>query len=118
ARACRRDKVGAPELLAAGRPARVTPPRHVAMYLCRRHTDAPLGAIGKELGGRDLSTVVHALSAIEERLRRDAELRATVSLLEARLGGGSGWGVGWAVPGMAPRGARGISAMPRAPRRR
>ena len=57
------------------------------MYLCRRHTDAPLGAIGKELGGRDHSTVVHALGAIEERLRRDAELRATVSLLEARLGG-------------------------------
>ena len=55
--------------------------------LCRRHTDAPLGAIGKELGGRDHSTVVHALGAIEERLRRDADLRATVSLLEARLGG-------------------------------
>src|SRR5262249_42706146 len=80
-------------------------------------TDAPLGAIGKELGGRDHSTVVHALSAIEERLRRDAELRATVSLLEARLGGGSGWGGGWAVPGRAPRGARGVAAMPRAPRR-
>ena len=69
------------------RTARVTLPRHVAMYLCRRHTDAPLGAIGKELGGRDHSTVVHALGAIEERLHRDAELRATVSLLEARLGG-------------------------------
>ncbi len=84
---CRHYQVSRAELLSPTRTARVTLPRHVAMYLCRRHTDAPLGAIGKELGGRDHSTVVHALGAIEERLRRDAELRAAVSLLEARLGG-------------------------------
>jgi len=84
---CRHYQVSRTELTSSRRTARVTLPRHVAMYLCRRHTDAPLGAIGKELGGRDHSTVVHALGAIEERLRRDAELRATVSLLEARLGG-------------------------------
>lgn len=84
---CRHYQVSRAELSSPTRTARITLPRHVAMYLCRRHTDAPLGAIGKELGGRDHSTVVHALGAIEERLRRDAELRATVSLLEARLGG-------------------------------
>jgi chromosomal replication initiator protein len=84
---CRHYQVTRAELLSPTRTARVTLPRHVAMYLCRRHTDAPLGVIGKELGGRDHSTVVHALGTIEERLRRDAELRAAVSLLEARLGG-------------------------------
>jgi chromosomal replication initiator protein len=84
---CRQFQVSRSELVSAARTARLTLPRHVAMYLCRRHTDAPLGAIGKELGGRDHSTVVHALGAIETRLQRDAELRATVSLLEARLGG-------------------------------
>jgi chromosomal replication initiator protein len=84
---CRHYQVSRAELLSPTRTARVTLPRHVAMYLCRRHTDAPLGVIGKEFGGRDHSTVVHALGTIEERLRRDAELRAAVSLLEARLGG-------------------------------
>ncbi len=84
---CRHYQISRADLVSATRTARITLPRHVAMYLCRRHTDAPLGAIGKELGGRDHSTVVHALGAIEDRLRRDAELRATVSLLEARLGG-------------------------------
>jgi chromosomal replication initiator protein len=84
---CRHYQVTRAELASATRTVRVTLPRHVAMYLCRRHTDAPLGLIGKELGGRDHSTVVHALSTIEERLRRDVELRAAVSLLEARLGG-------------------------------
>jgi len=84
---CRHFQVSRAELLSPTRTARVTLPRHVAMYLCRRHTDAPLGVIGKEFGGRDHSTVVHALGTIEDRLRRDAELRAAVSLLEARLGG-------------------------------
>ncbi len=82
---CRQYQVTRAELASSRRTARVVLPRHVAMYLCRRHTDAPLGVIGKELGGRDHSTVVHALGAIEERLRTDAELRAVVSTLEARL---------------------------------
>ncbi len=84
---CRQFQVTRTELTSPARAARVTLPRHVAMYLCRRHTDAPLNVIGREFGGRDHSTVVHALGAIETRLRQDAELRATVSLLEARLGG-------------------------------
>jgi chromosomal replication initiator protein len=57
------------------------------MFLCRRHTDAPLQAIGAELGGRDHSTVVHALSAVERRLAADHALREAVASLEARLTG-------------------------------
>jgi chromosomal replication initiator protein len=56
------------------------------MYLCRHHTDAPLTQIGAQLGGRDHSTVVHALTAIERRLADDATLRQAVSKLRARLG--------------------------------
>ncbi|TMA55789.1 MAG: chromosomal replication initiator protein DnaA, partial [Deltaproteobacteria bacterium] len=63
----------------------VAVPRQVAMYLCRHHTDAPLGAIGADLGGRDHSTVAHALGAIERRLREDAALREAVAALRARL---------------------------------
>ena len=56
------------------------------MCLCRQHTDAPLNRIGKELGGRDHSTVVHALGAIERRLAQDAALRQAVTDVQARLG--------------------------------
>ena len=45
----------------------------------------PLGKIGAELGGRDHSTVVHALGAIERRLERDATLREAASVLRAHL---------------------------------
>lgn len=84
---CRHYNVSTTEIASARRTARVTVPRQVAMYLCRRHTDAPLQAIGAELGGRDHSTVMHALGAVERRLAGDAELRLAVDALEARLTG-------------------------------
>jgi chromosomal replication initiator protein len=84
---CRHYRLTPAELSSPRRTARVSVPRQVAMFLCRRHTDAPLQAIGAELGGRDHSTVVHALGAVERRLAEDDGLRATVAALEARLTG-------------------------------
>jgi chromosomal replication initiator protein len=84
---CRHYHVSPAELASSRRTARVAVPRQVAMYLCRQHTDAPLQAIGAELGGRDHSTVVHALGAVERRLAGDEDLRATLASLEARLAG-------------------------------
>ena len=74
------------EIASVRRTARVSVPRQVAMYLCRQHTDVPLTRIGAELGGRDHSTVVHALQAIERRLEKDATLRRAMLALKARLG--------------------------------
>ena len=80
----------------------MTLPRHVAMYLCRRHTDAPLGVIGKELGGRDHSTVVHALGAIEDAAPpRCGAASSRVAVWrhgsggDDEVGGGAGGGQGW-----------------------
>ena len=41
--------------------------------------------IGEQLGGRDHATVLHALSAIERKLREDATIRETLTTLRARL---------------------------------
>ena len=84
---CRHYHVTQAELASARRTARLAVPRQIAMFLCRRHTEAPLQAIGAELGGRDHSTVVHALGAVERKLAADGELRAAVAALEARLSG-------------------------------
>jgi chromosomal replication initiator protein len=83
---CQEFNVSRAELASPRRTARVAVPRQLAMYLCRHHTDAPLHRIGAELGGRDHSTVVHALTATERRLERDAAFRRAVSALRARLG--------------------------------
>jgi len=84
---CRHYNVTHAELASPRRTARLSVPRQVAMFLCRRYTDAPLQAIGAELGGRDHSTVVHALAAIEKRLVGDMAVRSAVDALEVRLGG-------------------------------
>jgi chromosomal replication initiator protein len=60
-------------------------PRQVAMYLCRRYTDASFPVIGDRFGGRDHSTVIHAAQVIERRLREDPTFRATVERLERLL---------------------------------
>jgi chromosomal replication initiator protein len=73
------------ELSSPRRTARVAVPRQLAMYLCRRLTDAPLTTIGAQLGGRDHSTVVHGLKMIERRVSKDLELRRKLRTLEERL---------------------------------
>jgi len=60
-------------------------PRQVAMYLCRRYTNASFPVIGDRFGGRDHSTVIHAAQVIERRLREDPSFRATVERLERLL---------------------------------
>ena len=85
AEVCQHYGVGRDELSGRRRTARLALPRHVAMYLGREHTSLPLAAIGAELGGRDHSTVAHALGTIERRLAKDAALREAMTLLRARL---------------------------------
>ena len=87
AEVCRQYRLTRDEIASPRRTARVAVPRQVAMYLCRHHTDAALAAIGADLGGRDHSTVAHALKAIERRLERDVALRQEIATLTAKLTG-------------------------------
>lgn len=60
-------------------------PRQVAMYLCRRYTQASFPVIGDRFGGRDHSTVIHATQVIDQRLKEDPTFRATIERLERVL---------------------------------
>ena len=73
------------ELTGRRRTAAVATARQVAMLLCREETDVPLGRIGQVLGGRDHSTVVYALGAIERRLQRDLAVKRAVEAVRSRL---------------------------------
>lgn len=46
--------------------------RQIAMYFCKKFTNASLKTIGLNFGGRDHSTVIHALQSIEEQLKDDS----------------------------------------------
>ncbi len=60
-------------------------PRHVAMYLCRKHTATSFPEIGKLFGGRDHSTVMTAVRKIEEGLQEDEQLQHEVQAIEASI---------------------------------
>ena len=74
------------ELLSTSRSPRVAWPRQLAMYLSRELTGASLPAIGREFGGRDHTTVLHACRRASERLSSDDGLREAVDSLLLELG--------------------------------
>ncbi len=54
-------------------------PRQVAMYLLRKETNSSLLEVGRELGGRDHSTVLHGCQRIESELQVDSRLRSELA---------------------------------------
>ena len=83
---CRHFGVSSDELLSSGRSARIAWPRQVAMYLARELTDASLPAIGREFGGRDHTTVLHACRRASARISTDTASREAVEKLFTELG--------------------------------
>jgi len=72
------------DLLSARRAREVARPRQVAMYLAKKLTPRSLPEIGRRFGGRDHTTVMHAVKRIEELRAADSELNNDVVHL-ARL---------------------------------
>jgi chromosomal replication initiator protein len=60
-------------------------PRQVAMYFCKRYTQLTLALIGENFGGRDHSTVIHALESVEDMMKTDPNFKATVDELGKKL---------------------------------
>ena len=83
--ACKRFGLTHDELLSTSRAARVSWPRQVAMYLARELTDESLPAIGRQFGGRDHTTVLHAHRRTATRIAGDADTRELVDNLLASL---------------------------------
>ena len=60
-------------------------PRQIAMYLSRELTDSSLPKIGNEFGGKDHTTVLHAIDKIEAELKKDTDLQKRYYKLKAKL---------------------------------
>jgi len=74
------------ELLSPGRAAHIAWPRQVAMYLARELTGQSLPAIGRQFGGRDHTTVLHAWRRASTRIASDQASREAVEKLYQALG--------------------------------
>ena len=75
------------EMTSARRAREVARPRQVAMYLSKQLTPKSLPDIGRRFGGRDHTTVIHAVRQIEKLRASDAELDADIRLLTRQLEG-------------------------------
>lgn len=75
------------DLLSERRARQVARPRQVAMYLCKKLTPRSLPEIGRKFGGRDHTTVMHAVKKIEELMTEDASFKDEVELVRRSLVG-------------------------------
>jgi chromosomal replication initiator protein len=73
------------ELCGDRRSQNIVYPRQVAMYLSRELTDSSLPKIGRQFGGRDHTTVIHATSKIARLIREDRSVYNLVQELTARI---------------------------------
>jgi chromosomal replication initiator protein len=82
---CRYYKVDARALRDKVRNKDIVLPRQVAMYLMRHKTEASLVDIGRELGGRDHSTVLYGVERIEKEVQDDVSLRRDLDAIDELL---------------------------------
>ncbi|WVN41808.1 chromosomal replication initiator protein DnaA [beta proteobacterium MWH-UniP1] len=69
------------------RPANIAMPRQIAMYLAKELTQKSFPEIGDLFGGRDHTTVLHAVKKVSEQRQRNAELNHQLHILEQQLKG-------------------------------
>ncbi len=69
------------DLKAKSRTKAVAFPRQVAMYLARQLTHASLAQVGQAFGGKDHTTVLHAVDKIQTMMQEDPRLRRTIEQL-------------------------------------
>ena len=77
------------EITGNKRNSKVVYPRQIAMYLCRELTNIPLKSIGKSLGNRDHTTIMHGCEKIEQELETSDATQKAVEILKKKLQPGS-----------------------------
>lgn len=60
-------------------------PRQIAMYLCRTMTDVPLQTIGKIIGNRDHTTVIHGADKILDIIKENKETKELIDVLMKKI---------------------------------
>ena len=73
------------ELISKKRTKNLSFPRHIAMYLCRKHTTASYPEIGNEFGGRDHSSVIHASNVVTQKCLSGGDVKILVEDIEKLL---------------------------------
>lgn len=73
------------DILSKRRNAELVEPRQIAMYLCREMTETSLTNIGKILGKKDHTTVMHGANKIAEEITVNSELRSKIETIKKKI---------------------------------
>ena len=79
---CTHFEVSAAAVNSKSRKRNLVMPRQVSMYLAQKYTKIGSARIGKFIGGRDHSTVIHSCAQVEQRMKTDANFRDEVQSIE------------------------------------
>ena len=74
------------ELKSSKRLKNIVFPRQVAMYICRKLTSFSYPEIGSKFGGKDHSTIIHAIKKIEKVMKEDIQMKNIIEKLIENLG--------------------------------
>ena len=80
-------KIKIADMYSKKRPASIARPRQIAMYIAKEMTQKSLPEIGELFGGRDHTTVLHAVRTVDGDTKADREIAKQVSTMETQLTG-------------------------------
>jgi chromosomal replication initiator protein len=78
-------KIKVAEMYSKRRPASIALPRQIAMYLAKELTQKSLPEIGDLFGGRDHTTVLHAIRKIQTLRQQNADINREIHILEQQI---------------------------------
>lgn len=73
------------DILSKKKNKEIAHPRQICMYLCRKYTDVSLTNIGKSLGNRDHTTVMHGAEKISNAMANDEQLKNNINMIVRKL---------------------------------
>ena len=73
------------DIMSKKRNAEFVMPRQISMYLCRELTESSLASIGKILGKKDHTTVMHGIKKMKEEMDTNEELRNKVDIIKKKI---------------------------------
>ncbi len=82
---CTQFHVKLTELKSRRRSKTLVHPRQIAMYLCRELTDASYPEIGRQFGGKDHTTIIHACRQVTKAKETDTVLQTTIETLKEQI---------------------------------
>ena len=78
-------KVTEKSILGKGRNMEIALARQICMFIAKEKTSLSLASIGKQIGGRDHSTVIHAHKTIKKKLNKEIELQQIINNIKNQL---------------------------------